>query len=81
MDWGYLVAGRFLCARVSEWFKEKTCKVFIRKFESCPVLQFLYYNRLVKIKKVISLYKCFSLSKAPSSLGAFWWLPYGHIVK
>jgi hypothetical protein len=46
------------------------------------VLQRLYYNQLVKTKKkIVSLYERFSLFKAPSSLGAFWWLPYGHIVK
>lgn len=37
-----------LYARVSEWFKEKTCKALIRKFKSCPVLQLVSYNGSIK---------------------------------
>ncbi len=59
-------------ARVSEWFKEEVRKAFIRKFKSCPVLQCLYYNQLVKTKKkIVSLYKRFSLSKPPPRWGLF----------
>ena len=58
-------------ARVSEWFKEKTCKVFIRKFKSCPVLQRLYYNQLVKTKYDSQSLRRFSLSKPPPRWGLF----------
>ena len=59
-----------LYARVSEWFKEKVCKSFIRKFKSCPVLQSMTYNRGVKIKRK-SVFTCVFLSKSPSLRGLF----------
>ena len=67
-------AHRTICARVSEWFKEKTCKVFIRKFKSCPVLQRLYYNQLVKTKYDSQSLRRFSLSKPPPRWGLFGFL-------
>lgn len=57
-------------ARVPEWSKGAVRKTVVRKFESCPVLQSVTYNRGVKIKKKISLYMCFPQRPHPR-LGLF----------
>ena len=59
--------GSLYMARVPEWSKGEACKAFIRKFESCPVLQFVSYNSGAKTNRISF---CPSL-KEPSLRGLF----------